>query len=318
MFGGPFFMPLYDKPPLTYLDQLALLRDRGLRIDRSREAEHVLRMVGYARLSSYWHPLLQSTDPPRFRAGASFSEAYVRYQVDSELRRVTLYAVDHVEIALRARLAYEVSHDRGTGLWLVNPSLFNRFGNQLQLAARIIDSFSRSQDAFATEYVTKYSADAPVPPAWLAFEMLTIDNVVAILSNLKDRNLRNALSDDYDLDQDTFISWLKAIAQVRNFAAHHARLWNRALVKEPQWPKRFRERTDWVVPWADHGSKPGFYAVLCCMAWLLDRINPRNSFRARLNVALGLAQEVAPEVEREMGCPADWREQPLWRRGSRP
>jgi abortive infection bacteriophage resistance protein len=47
----------YQKPPLTYSEQLDLLLDRGLEIENKAEALHCLKNISYYRLSAYFLPL---------------------------------------------------------------------------------------------------------------------------------------------------------------------------------------------------------------------------------------------------------------------
>ncbi|MCY4561496.1 MAG: hypothetical protein OXC03_04155 [Flavobacteriaceae bacterium] len=50
----------YDKPPITFADQVQLLQKRGLIIHNEKKAERVLTYVSYNRLRNYWYPMLES------------------------------------------------------------------------------------------------------------------------------------------------------------------------------------------------------------------------------------------------------------------
>lgn len=50
-------MPRYNKPYLTFEDQLELLKSRGLEVTNDSVALEYLRRLGYYRLSGYWYPL---------------------------------------------------------------------------------------------------------------------------------------------------------------------------------------------------------------------------------------------------------------------
>ena len=75
---------MYLKPHLTHLDQLALLKQRGLVVSDDEEALKLLRNLGYYRLSSYLFPFRETvvlTDingksryvvADDFRAGTNF------------------------------------------------------------------------------------------------------------------------------------------------------------------------------------------------------------------------------------------------------
>ena len=46
----------YDKPPKTYQEQIALLKERGVIFDDEKKAEHQLAAISYYRLSAYMFP----------------------------------------------------------------------------------------------------------------------------------------------------------------------------------------------------------------------------------------------------------------------
>jgi abortive infection bacteriophage resistance protein len=49
----------YNKPPLTYLQLVQQLKDRGLTITNEAKAQHLLKNISYYRFSGYWYPLLR-------------------------------------------------------------------------------------------------------------------------------------------------------------------------------------------------------------------------------------------------------------------
>ena len=49
---------------------------------------------------------------------------------------------------------------------------------------------------------------------------------------------------------------------------------------------------------------------LCCIAYLLNIIDPQNTFVADFKTLLRKYPTVDP---RAMGCPTDWEQEPLWR-----
>lgn len=54
----------YTKPSLSCADQLNLLKSRGLAVDDDAKALHLLKHIGYYRLSGYWYPLLDFPKTP--------------------------------------------------------------------------------------------------------------------------------------------------------------------------------------------------------------------------------------------------------------
>jgi abortive infection bacteriophage resistance protein len=100
----------YAKPPLTIERQAGLLIERGMSGDRELMINR-LSVVNYFRLSGYWHTF-KSADG-RFVPGTSFEEVWNRYVFDRRLRLLAIDAIERIEVAVRARLAYEHAHAYG-------------------------------------------------------------------------------------------------------------------------------------------------------------------------------------------------------------
>lgn len=103
--GRFLFVPAvstYNKPYLTFEQQLELLKKRGMEIAAGAEPAVLagLRRIGYYRLSAYWYPL-RKTDESQdssvrrlddFRHGATFGQVLGLYEFDKRLRLLVLDA----------------------------------------------------------------------------------------------------------------------------------------------------------------------------------------------------------------------------------
>lgn len=102
------------------------------------------------------------------------------------------------------------------------------------------------------------------------------------------------------------VSWLHTITYVRNICAHHSRLWNKTFGITPMMPRR---TTFPFVTLSTKGTQH-VYFVLCMIQYLLNIINPSNTFRNKINVLL----EEYPNIDIvAMGFPENWKEQLLWK-----
>jgi abortive infection bacteriophage resistance protein len=59
----------FNKPATTYIQQMELLRQRGMLIEDERIAEFHLKHLSYYRLSTYWIPFQADRSTSQFRAG---------------------------------------------------------------------------------------------------------------------------------------------------------------------------------------------------------------------------------------------------------
>jgi len=88
--------PSYQKPWLSYADQIALLSSRGLVIANVPAATDFLRHVSYYRFSGYC--LAFEVSRHTFRPGVTFEQVQAAYEFDLALRDVVTEALEVVEV----------------------------------------------------------------------------------------------------------------------------------------------------------------------------------------------------------------------------
>lgn len=110
-------MTEYDRPHLSFVDQIALMESRGLDCSGC-DAARSLSKVGYYRLSAYTYPFRellgpneQAESPVQFRAakfapGYKLVDALALYDFDQGLRALCAEALKVVEVGLRVQVAY--------------------------------------------------------------------------------------------------------------------------------------------------------------------------------------------------------------------
>lgn len=81
----------YEKPALTFDEQLELITGRGLAIADPDRTLRWLQNVSYYRLSAYFLPF---RDRERFKSGATFDLVAGLYIFDRKLRLILLDAID--------------------------------------------------------------------------------------------------------------------------------------------------------------------------------------------------------------------------------
>ena len=102
----------YNRPLMSFADQLQQLVDRGLEVTDSASAISYLDRIGYYRLGGYWYPFRQNGPEPDlvksddFVAGTHFSDALNLYVFDKKLRLLVLDALERIEVAIRVDLAH--------------------------------------------------------------------------------------------------------------------------------------------------------------------------------------------------------------------
>jgi len=114
-------MSTYNKPYLTFQQQLELLKARGLEVTDDATALSYLSRIGYYRLSAYWYSQRRTSlvqDPSTkkisvhreddFHPGSRFQHALELYVFDKRLRLLVLDAIERIEVAIRVDIAYQL------------------------------------------------------------------------------------------------------------------------------------------------------------------------------------------------------------------
>jgi abortive infection bacteriophage resistance protein len=170
---------------------------------------------------------------------------------------------------------------------------------------------AESKEDFANHFANRYPNDKP--PIWVAVEVWDFGTMSHFFSGMKISD-RNTIAAKYGLlSGDVLESWLRNLNDVRNFCAHHSRLWNRNMSYIPAWPKVG------AVPQLDHVGIPTlsrFYASAVILQHLLKVINPSSSWSLRL-FRLVTTLPVNPYVTlASAGFPENWTEQEIWNENS--
>ncbi len=135
-------------------------------------------------------------------------------------------------------------------------------------------------------------------------EVASLGNVSCLYDDLKGGKWKRAVSHRFGLDDSTFASWLHCVAHLRNICAHHSRFWNREFRVYPQKPRN--PSNDWLNNVSVNNRS---YFALSMIVYLLQTINPKNTFKHKLINLL----DKYPNIDiRSMGFPASWKSEMLW------
>ncbi|MCT1874738.1 Abi family protein [Brevibacterium luteolum] len=226
----------------TYAEQVELLRSRGMRADDPVRAEHLLTRLNYYRLSGYWYPMRRFAPATgealdEFVDGASFDLVIALYGFDERLRHAVFNELDRVELAVRAMLGYELG--RIDPLVHLSVNLLAPRARQRRNDGRSMHevwlgkytaALKASREDFVAHHKAKYSGDMPI---WAAVEIMDW-GMLSHLYGMSPNIVRNRIADQCQLKAPQLESWLKPLNIVRNYAAHHARMFNRVYDIKPK------------------------------------------------------------------------------------
>ena len=296
----------FSKPPIPIPQQIAVLKSRGLLFRDEQKAAHYLSNISFYRLRAYTYPFQDNSDPNHpFVTPVSFEQIIELYVFDRRLRLLVFDALEKIEIAFRTKIIYHFALAYGSH-WHEQITLYrdaNRFIRDLN---KLYVEIDRSTETFIKHYKNTYT-QPPNPPAWMSLEVTSIGLLSKLFENLKRGPEKKTIGKEFGLTNPMILeSWMHAFSHLRNICAHHGRLWNRRLTTMPQMP--YQTINPFLTNRNVYNNK--LYAVLCCMTYVLSIISPGSNFNQRLR---DLVDSCGLVDLREMGFPADWREEVIWK-----
>lgn len=298
---------IYDKLPIDFLAQIALLKKRGMIFADEDKALEGLSSISYFRLASYWRHL-EYRKSREFKTDARFDDILRLYAFDQQLRNIIFLAIQNIEVAFRTRLSHFLSMKYGA-FWFLDFTLFKDTDIHKSCIEKLKEEISRSHEDFIKEHNDRYD-EPDCPPSWKTMEVASFGTLSKLYSNLADTEIKKVISRSFKLPSYLFLeNWMKCTAVLRNCCAHHARLWNRRFSVIPKYPVNLPER--WIATPLRRPEK--LYGQLCCLAYLEQTIYPNSSLKRNI---LALMSD-HPEIDfNAMGFQSDWQTQLLWENGS--
>lgn len=303
---------MFKKIATTIPQQIELLKERGLIITKNDKAEKYLSHISYYRLGEYWYVMQQDKENHIFKPNSKFADVISLYNFDAQLRILLFDIIEKIEISLRTKLIYHLSHELDPW-WFQNFTHFNDSLALVKTLANLEDELSRTKDVTIKNHNKKHKDDLRYPPAWKSLEQTSFGALSKLYGNLKHTvSSKDTIAREYGAVNHTYLpSWLQSIAQIRNYCAHHSRLWNRNLpgtVKLLSNPPNLWIGDKENVPKQHEFQK--LYVHLCLMKYLINNIQPNNNFTQRLNNLFITYPNVDPNA---LGMKLNWQQEPLWK-----
>jgi abortive infection bacteriophage resistance protein len=299
---------MFDKKAFTISEQIERLQERGLVINEADNAPHFLAHISYYRLGEYWFSLQSDKENHIFKPNAQFKDAILLYSFDAELRILLFDVIEKIEISLRTKLIYHLSLEFDPW-WFQNFNLFTDSRALVKSLAHLEEELERTKEQYIKSHFKKHKDDLRFPPSWKSLEQTSFGTLSKLYGNLKNTiNSKDVIAKEYGAVNHTYLpSWLQSIAQIRNYCAHHSRLWNKNLPGNPKLLSN--PPLGWIsdVPQQQDFNK--LYIHLCLMKYLLNTIHPENSFTTKLQDLFDRYPNVDPNA---LGMKPNWNKEKLW------
>lgn len=293
----------FNKPPLTYKQQVERLKQRGMTFEDAARAEFYLEKIHYYRLGAYWLPFEVDHTSHTFQAGTTFERVLDHYIFDRELRLLVFDAIERIEVAFRSQWAYEMAHRHSAHAHL-DSSLARDQKLYAKNYRRLQKEVSRARhETFIRHLTQKYSE--PLPPIWAVCEVMSFGSLSKWYDNLGPSSTRQAIANSFKVPDDTLLaSWLRTFNYTRNLCGHHSRLWNRDFTLTLMLP---RSQPSGLRAQCNPQSRR-IYNTLLFLLYCLDAISPSHSWRNRFG---RLISKYNIDVA-DMGFPSNWQSLAMW------
>lgn len=320
----------YDKPHLTFDEQLAKLVGRGMPYRDHPAAIAALKRIGYYRLSAYTYSFRAMGDDGKrlneFVDGSTLEAAVELHDFDAKLRAVLLAGLEAFEVALRVQISYTLGKRDKYGHLDQDDALDTdkcsrpAGDGQTQYEMWLSKYEKRCSDAgnedFVRHFREKYDGRLPV---WAATEVMDLGLIVRLYGFLqKDDKVKISRAFGAKREPD-FRTWTKSLNLLRNHCAHGNRIWNRSLTYTLTTLKAedVDTRLAHLAPMSEITRKK-LYPLAAVLACAIATANPYsnwpNTFATQAKRLPAVPNVATTQM---MGFPADWRDLPLWRHQAR-
>lgn len=299
-----YFMRHYSKKFETYAGQIALLKSRGLRFSDEAKAEMLLQSVNYYRFTGYALPFM--SDREHFLVDAQFDDVIEVCKFDARLRDLLFDALEVVELDFRARFAYSFSELYGP-LGYRDAANFRDANLHAASLSKIDAEIARSKEECIAHFRREYFSNEV--PIWAVVEVMTFGTLAGIYNNLLVPGAK-AVSRSYGIRWNILGSYLQHLSVLRNFCAHHSRLYDRKFYN-------FQPLKEWrILAPGLSDTRAFFFQVLLCYRLAAKVHSPcftRDDWKRRLCDAFDNAPtNTCFNLLKLMGVPSDPANSPLW------
>jgi abortive infection bacteriophage resistance protein len=289
----------YDKPALTFEQQVALLEERGLVVADRAKAQATLSRISYYRFSAYLYPF--RAGDKAFRPGSSFDAALRLYELDRRLRLLVMDGIERAEVLARTHITYELAHARHPFAHGDEAAFEPGFAHE-EWHESFLQELERAREEFLKHFRGKYDG-YPRVPLWMASEVMSFGTLSKMFKGLQREhkaNIARALGAHWRVAE----TWLHSLSYVRNVCAHHGRLWNRELAIRPALPSGDAK---WLAVKAHR-----VYGVLCILRHLTTACHGGEAWAESARSLLS-EYSAEPAWLVSMGAPVGWATHAFWK-----
>ena len=275
------------KPPLSYQEQIDLLKSRNLVIEDENFAAKILSHINYYRLSAYGLGLHAGDN--KFKDNIKFDMLYRLYEFDVKIRYILLQAIEFTEIMFRTKISYHMAMKYGSDCYLDAQFFQKADFHEDFVAAFEMEKYHQRDTAFIKHHNETYGGKMPI---WVAVEVFPFGMLSRFYWNMIIEDQRE-IANCFNTTPVFIRSWLKCLVDVRNICAHYGRIYNRILSSEPKMYSEHR-----------HIPQRRIFAIILILKRLLNNLTAQKNFVFNI---ITLIEEYEDVINLSyIGFPEDW------------
>ena len=309
------------KPFLTYDQQVAKLRSKGLSVPNEDAAKATLADIGYFSLVNGYKRPLRDPSTRRYKPGASFEDVVALYEFDRSLRELFLHNLTWVERKLKSAASYAFCDRHGAAqaayLDKLNYSPLPKHRSGIDtLVNRIMEPLARRN--VDHEYLVHYRGAHGEVPLWVLTCALTFGQVSKMYSFMAPADRAVTAKQFEGLNERELGQFVRFLVFYRNVCAHGELLFcHREHSDIPDTPLHAKLSIR-QVKGAYSSGKRDLFAVVIALRYLL----PAEEFRTFKGQLASLIDRFVRnndaveegELLSLMGFPGNWKKVSTYRK----
>ncbi|MGL5042661.1 MAG: Abi family protein [Culicoidibacterales bacterium] len=209
---------------VTIENRLKMLAHAHLKLDDLEEHSDKLRTIGYYRVSQIIKRI-HHVEPKRI---VTLAQVIDIFNGEQKLRGILSELISYFEITMRSHISEAYLQWFGRNGYKDEKNFPNK-----QLYPILMRKITKQVDMKSLYEVIDYKkyTDIEQLPIWIAIEMSTF-HMLTLFVEVLPGDKQAFLAEKFNLDRETFISWINYILVVRNACAHQGLLFSRKFERD--------------------------------------------------------------------------------------
>lgn len=227
-----------DKVFRTYDEQIQILKNKGLKIDKTSANLRLLQRGNYYNIINGYKDLFidKNVSTENFKTGTSFEEIIALSNFDKKLRTILFERLLYLETSIKSILSYKFSQKYGSDNYLLfaNFNSFNKVNvkktTRAKRAEQINNIIAKMQNVLAESiskknYINHYILKYGYVPFWVLVNAVSFGTISRFYGLMKETDQAD-IAKEFSVNYQELGEYMKIMAFFRNLCAHDERIYD--------------------------------------------------------------------------------------------